>query len=89
MVVVVSQVFDWTWSILFEIWTMSACNLAFSLCRDMNMSFMLCITGAICEDISSRVACCRAVNMSGSRGVLLTFVLNVDGEVSRDAFWGG
>ena len=89
MLVVALWAFDWTWSILCEIWTMSACNLAFSLCRDMNMSFMLCITGAICEDISSRVACCRAVNMSGSRGELLTFVLNVDGDVSRDAFWGG
>ena len=45
--------------------------------------------GATCEDISSRVACCRAVKMSGSRGVLLTFVLNVAGDVSRDACCGG
>ena len=88
MVIVVLWAFDWTWSILCEIRTMSACNLAFSLCRDMNMSFMLCITGAICEDISSRVACCRAVKMSVSRGVLLTFVLKVEGDVSRDACSG-
>ena len=44
--------------------------------------------GATCEDISSRVACCRAANMLGSRGELLTFVLNVDGDVSRDAGCG-
>ena len=48
------------------------------------MSFMLWIIGATCEDISSRVACCRAAKISGSRGDVLSFVWNVDGEVSRD-----
>ena len=89
VVAVVLWAFDWIWSILCDMWTMSACSLAFSLCMDINMSFMLWISGATCEVISSRVACWRAASKSVSRGELLTFVLKVEGDVSRDACCGG